>query len=112
MLPTALPNLLMNGSTGIAVGMATNIPPHNLNEIIDAACAILDDPAIPAEVREKVSKEDIRDALASLDEVALLNPIARATQALADEMRTPKRPDPKAVLLRRETEKQAAKRRS
>ncbi|MDO8541389.1 MAG: DNA gyrase subunit A [Opitutaceae bacterium] len=41
-LPAALPNLLMNGSTGIAVGMATNIPPHNLDEIIDAACAIID----------------------------------------------------------------------
>ncbi|MFZ9746601.1 MAG: DNA gyrase subunit A [Opitutaceae bacterium] len=45
-LPAALPNLLMNGSTGIAVGMTTNIPPHNLDEIIDAACAIIDQPGI------------------------------------------------------------------
>ncbi|QYM78139.1 DNA gyrase subunit A [Horticoccus luteus] len=45
-LPSALPNLLMNGSTGIAVGMATNIPPHNLDEIIDATCAIIDNPRI------------------------------------------------------------------
>ena len=45
-LPAALPNLLMNGSTGIAVGMTTNIPPHNLNELIDASCAIIDDPHI------------------------------------------------------------------
>jgi DNA gyrase subunit A len=45
-LPAALPNLLMNGSTGIAVGMATNIPPHHLDEIIDAACAIIDRPSI------------------------------------------------------------------
>ena len=45
-LPAALPNLLMNGSTGIAVGMTTNIPPHNLGEIIDAACALIDDPKI------------------------------------------------------------------
>jgi DNA gyrase subunit A len=45
-LPAALPNLLMNGSTGIAVGMTTNIPPHNLDELIDAACAIIDEPAI------------------------------------------------------------------
>jgi len=45
-LPAALPNLLMNGSTGIAVGMTTNIPPHNLDEIIDAACAIIDNPRI------------------------------------------------------------------
>ena len=45
-LPAALPNLLMNGSTGIDVGMATNIPPHNLGEIIDATCAIIDKPSI------------------------------------------------------------------
>jgi DNA gyrase subunit A len=45
-LPAALPNLLMNGSTGIAVGMTTNIPPHNLGEIIDATCAIIDNPRI------------------------------------------------------------------
>ncbi len=45
-LPAALPILLMNGSTGIAVGMATNIPPHNLGELIEAICALIDDPAI------------------------------------------------------------------
>jgi len=45
-LPSMLPNLLVNGAGGIAVGMATNIPPHNLGEIIDACCAYLDDPAI------------------------------------------------------------------
>ncbi len=41
-LPAALPNLLVNGATGIAVGMATNIPPHNLGEVIDALCYMLD----------------------------------------------------------------------
>ncbi len=45
-LPTRLPNLLVNGSAGIAVGMATNIPPHNLNEVIDACVAVLDRPDI------------------------------------------------------------------
>ena len=45
-LPTRVPNLLVNGSSGIAVGMATNIPPHNLSEIINACLALLDDPAI------------------------------------------------------------------
>jgi len=45
-LPSALPHLLMNGSTGIAVGMATNIPPHNLDELIAATCAIIDRPDI------------------------------------------------------------------
>ncbi len=46
-LPTRIPNLLINGQTGIAVGMATNIPPHNLVEIINACVALLDDPALP-----------------------------------------------------------------
>ncbi|MCY4013894.1 MAG: DNA gyrase subunit A [Gammaproteobacteria bacterium] len=45
-LPTRIPNLLVNGSQGIAVGMATNIPPHNLTEVIDACLALLDDPGL------------------------------------------------------------------
>jgi DNA gyrase subunit A len=45
-LPTRLPNLLVNGATGIAVGMATNIPPHNLGEVIDGCIALIDDPSI------------------------------------------------------------------
>ena len=45
-LPAKVPNLLLNGSTGIAVGMATNIPPHNLNELIDAVTAQINDPEI------------------------------------------------------------------
>ena len=48
-LPSRIPNLLVNGGGGIAVGMATNIPPHNLGEIIDACLAILDDPAVSME---------------------------------------------------------------
>jgi len=44
--PAAFPNLLVNGGTGIAVGMATNMPPHNLGEVIDGICAQIDDPAI------------------------------------------------------------------
>ena len=43
-LPARFPNLLVNGSGGIAVGMATNIPPHNLGEVIDACCAYIDNP--------------------------------------------------------------------
>ena len=43
-LPSRFPNLLVNGSNGIAVGMATNIPPHNLGEVIDACVAVIDDP--------------------------------------------------------------------
>jgi len=45
-LPSKIPSLLVNGSSGIAVGMATNIPPHNLSEVIDAIIAVIDDPAI------------------------------------------------------------------
>ena len=45
-LPSRFPNLLVNGSTGIAVGMATNIPPHNLSEVIDGAVALIQDPDI------------------------------------------------------------------
>src|SRR5256885_425216 len=44
--PAAFPNLLVNGGTGIAVGMATNMPPHNLGEVIDGICAQIDNPAI------------------------------------------------------------------
>ncbi|MDO4742691.1 MAG: DNA gyrase subunit A [bacterium] len=43
-LPSKVPNLLINGSTGIAVGMATNIPPHNLGEIVDGMCCLIDNP--------------------------------------------------------------------
>ncbi|MBL6933590.1 MAG: DNA gyrase subunit A [Rhodospirillales bacterium] len=45
-LPAQFPNLLVNGAGGIAVGMATNIPPHNLGEVIDACCALIDDPSL------------------------------------------------------------------
>lgn len=48
-LPARFPNLLVNGSNGIAVGMATNMPPHNLGEVIDACCAYIDNPNISSE---------------------------------------------------------------
>jgi len=48
-LPARFPNLLVNGAGGIAVGMATNIPPHNLGEVIDAVVALIDDPAVTVE---------------------------------------------------------------
>jgi DNA gyrase subunit A len=48
-LPAKIPNLLINGSSGIAVGMATNIPPHNLNEVVDACLALLKDPDMGVE---------------------------------------------------------------
>ena len=48
-LPSRIPNLLVNGSGGIAVGMATNIPPHNLGEVVDACLAYIDDPEVTLE---------------------------------------------------------------
>ncbi len=58
-LPTRVPNLLVNGSAGIAVGMATNIPPHNLTEIINAAIQLIQDPATPlAKILELVPGPD------------------------------------------------------
>ena len=58
-LPSRFPNLLVNGSSGIAVGMATNIPPHNLNEVINACVCVLDDPeATLADLMEHISGPD------------------------------------------------------
>ena len=48
-LPARFPNLLVNGANGIAVGMATNVPPHNLGELVDAAQALIDNPELPDE---------------------------------------------------------------
>ncbi|MFQ5536989.1 MAG: DNA gyrase subunit A [Gemmatimonadota bacterium] len=53
-LPARIPNLLINGSSGIAVGMATNIPPHNLREIVDAVVALIEDPDLPQEALEEI----------------------------------------------------------
>ena len=58
-LPSRFPNLLVNGSNGIAVGMATNIPPHNLTEVINACVAVLDDPEINmVDMMEHISGPD------------------------------------------------------
>ncbi len=53
-LPTKVPNLLVNGSSGIAVGMATNIPPHNLSEVVDGLVKVIDDPDVSIEELIKV----------------------------------------------------------
>ncbi len=55
-LPARLPNLLVNGSSGIAVGMATNIPPHNITEICDATMAVIDEPEIDIKELSKLVK--------------------------------------------------------
>ena len=62
--PAAFPNLLVNGGTGIAVGMATNMPPHNLGEVIDGICAQIDDPDITLdELMKHVKGPDFPDRL-------------------------------------------------
>src|SRR6476659_1111334 len=58
-LPSAIPNLLVNGSSGIAVGMATNIPPHNLKEVTDALVALIDNPDLEvSEIRKLIKGPD------------------------------------------------------
>ncbi len=62
-LPSGIPNLLVNGSSGIAVGMATNIPPHNLREVVSAIVHIIDHPdATPGEVRKHIKGPDFPTA--------------------------------------------------
>jgi len=63
-MPTKIPNLLVNGSSGIAVGMATNIPPHNLTEVIDGCLALMDNPEL--EVTVEVSDAKIRLTIGSV----------------------------------------------
>ena len=59
-LPTRIPNLLVNGASGIAVGMATNMPPHNLSEVIDGVCALIDDPelSVSTEITQFIKAPD------------------------------------------------------
>src|SRR5213076_3017005 len=65
--PAAFPNLLVNGGTGIAVGMATNMPPHNLGEVIDGICAQIDDPDITIDdLRKHVKGPDFPTGCAIL----------------------------------------------
>ena len=77
-LPAKLPNLLVNGSSGIAVGMATNIPPHHLGEIADATIALIDDPELtndePVQLRQRPRLPDRRDDLPARYDVATRSP--------------------------------------
>ncbi|MEP4078514.1 DNA gyrase subunit A [Haloferula sp.] len=62
-LPASIPNLLVNGGTGIAVGMATNIPSHNLGEVINGVCARIDDPTITVDgIKEHIKGPDFASA--------------------------------------------------
>src|SRR6201994_3613455 len=100
-LPARFPNLLVNGSSGIAVGMATNIPPHNLREVVDATVAYIDDPQIDVEGLMKhikgpdfptagtiLGREGIRDAYATgrgrvrVQAKAHIEPIGQGKEAI------------------------------
>ena len=100
-LPARFPNLLVNGGTGIAVGMATNIPPHNLREVIDATVAYIEDPEIDVEGLMKhvkgpdfptagtiLGREGIRDAYATgrgrvrIQAKAHIEPIGQGKEAI------------------------------
>ena len=71
-LPSRFPNLLVNGSQGIAVGMATNIPPHNLGEVVDAAVHLIDNPeATPDELMQFVKGPDFPTAAQILGKVGI-----------------------------------------
>src|SRR5439155_25832678 len=62
-LPSGIPNLVVNGSSGIAVGMATNIPPHNLREVISAILMLIDNPAATStEIRKQIKGPDFSTA--------------------------------------------------
>ena len=77
-LPARFPNLLVNGSQGIAVGMATNIPPHNLGEVIDATVHLIDNPdATSDDLMEFVKGLTSRRAVPFLDAPALSTHTAR-----------------------------------
>jgi DNA gyrase subunit A len=68
-LPAALPNLILNGATGIAVGMATNIPPHNLNEIVDAIAFMIDRIAEKRGAARKLQEWALPDAEVDVDDL-------------------------------------------
>ena len=87
-LPSRFPNLLVNGSSGIAVGMATNIPPHNLREVIDATIAYIDDPG------DRHRGPDARTSRGPTSRPAGSSSAARAS-------RTPTRPAAGACACRR-----------
>src|SRR5215204_2889462 len=73
-LPARFPNLLVNGSQGIAVGMATNIPPHNLGEVIDATIHLIDNPAAtPDELMEFVKGPDFPTGASILGRAGIMD---------------------------------------
>ncbi|MDQ6679021.1 MAG: DNA gyrase subunit A [Acidobacteriota bacterium] len=82
-LPTRVPNLLINGSSGIAVGMATNVPPHNLTEIVDATIALVQDPHLPlVEIMKMVPGPDFPTGGTILGRQGILDAFLRGRGSL------------------------------
>ena len=81
-LPSKIPNLLVNGSAGIAVGMATNIPPHNLSEVVDGCVQLIDNPdSSLEEIMTKVKGPDFPTGAKIMAATASSKPIRRAVAA-------------------------------
>ena len=104
-LPCRFPNLLVNGSQGIAVGMATNIPPHNLSEVIDGCIAYIDDPDIDLPgLMEHIKGPDFPPPASSWDAAASAPPTppaaARSPCAAAPPLRRPRTAAPRSSLPR------------
>src|SRR5689334_1309272 len=88
-LPTRIPQLLVNGSAGIAVGMATNIPPHNLGEVIDACVALIDNPELDlAGLMQLVPAPDFPTAGIIVDASGLVDAYARGRGRIGERART------------------------
>ena len=85
-LPSRIPNLLVNGAGGIAVGMATNIPPHNLNEVVDACQHLLRHPE--ASIDELMSEGMVDDPQKMLSELARLGARLIIQRAVEEEFDT------------------------
>jgi DNA gyrase subunit A len=100
-LPTKLPNLLVNGAAGIAVGMATNIPPHNLKEIVTATIAVIKNPAITVdELLEIVPGPDFPTGASSAAGAAFVRPIQWAAAPFWCVPERPLRKIPKTIANR------------
>lgn len=88
-LPTKVPQLLINGAAGIAVGMATNIPPHNLGEVVDGCIALIDNPAIElAELMKHIPAPDFPTAGLLLDAAGLVDAYATGRGRIVVRART------------------------
>jgi DNA gyrase subunit A len=99
-LPSKLPNLLINGSSGIAVGMATNIPPHNISEVIDGIIAVIDNPNIAIEdIMHKIKGPDFPTAALILGKKGISNIYKNGRGRIIIRSRTEIEEDKKRIIV-------------